>query len=109
MTNAESDLQKKKELLKESEGSEVLKGDEVSSKAWWTLLSSCQVVVVRQLLIARQIIPVSPCVEPLCQQHLTKENCVMAYLLEAFNMVISPVLACPQTLYFVRSLSRLQA
>lgn len=30
VTNAESDLQKKKELLKESEGSEVLKGDEVS-------------------------------------------------------------------------------
>ena len=28
----ESDLQKKKELLKESEGSEVLKGDEVSDK-----------------------------------------------------------------------------
>ncbi|XP_020603042.1 intraflagellar transport protein 81 homolog [Orbicella faveolata] len=28
VTNAESDLQKKKELLKESEGSEVLKGDE---------------------------------------------------------------------------------
>ena len=30
MTSAESDLQKKKELLKENEGSEVLKGDEVS-------------------------------------------------------------------------------
>lgn len=29
VANAESDLQKKKELLKESEGSEVLKGDEV--------------------------------------------------------------------------------
>ena len=34
VTNAESDLQKKKELLKESEGSEVLKGDEVSSSTW---------------------------------------------------------------------------
>ena len=29
VANAESDLQKKKEMLKESEGSEVLKGDEV--------------------------------------------------------------------------------
>lgn len=34
VTNAESDLQKKKELLKESEGSEVLKGDEVSNNTW---------------------------------------------------------------------------
>jgi len=29
VSNAESEFQKKKELLKESEGSEVLKGDEV--------------------------------------------------------------------------------
>ena len=52
MTSAESDLQKKKELLKESEGSEVLKGDEVSFTTLKSLSSSLrQVVVVRQLLV----------------------------------------------------------
>ena len=53
MSSAESDLQKKKELLKDTEGSEVLKGDEVSFKTLQLLSSSLHlVVVVRQLLVA---------------------------------------------------------